>query len=852
MPPPGQGGRPPMNRPPMPPNGPGRPMPMAPGNPVASNETEMLPLVMEDEYLDHELPAEPGLLTHHDGELDRDNYDSYEHDAFFEEEDAADPDAPTEEELKKAKRKKIWRRVRRTGYVLAGLSMIAPIIMFFVMYQTVTVPDPKSVIAALDQPYTIYYSDGSVMQNVASGSGNRQLVTYDQVPDVVKHAVMAAEDATFETNSGFDVKGIFRAVWISVTGGSSGGSTISQQYIKNASGQNQRSITRKFTELVKAYKLNRTQSKNDILTGYLNIVYFGRGAYGIQAASKAYYGKELKDLTKNEAATLAGMIQSPNSWTSATYVHRRWDYVTGQMIQKGWMTDAEKATQQGKAPVFIDYTSASGSTNLAGKEYLYWVVKEVKDELAAQNLTEDQLKQTGAKIYTTIDPKAEEMAVASQQKVMSANDGTSYTTTSSTGKPIDHTLASAQVSIDPSTGGIVAYYGGAGIKTWGYDLASQPHPPGSSFKPLVFMSAMQNNSNVGLGSTYDSTSGQTILGQPIANADGETCSDVKNCTVKEGMTKSVNTVFALMASQNGTSKVRDTAWEAGIAKQLPSGTCGEQPTLIAIDPTTCKPGSVDIGISIGQYAVRPLDMAQAYATIANNGNLIPSHFVSKVTDTAGSSTLYQFTTQATPAFDKNDQTHNQQLARNVIESMTDVASHSYNALASNRPNAAKTGTSQAGKSGHNAHAWMVGFTPQIVTAVWVGNRGNDDSPIYGNYKNPVGSKKKHYDIYGREEPAYIWSDFMDNYLANKPVVQFPALSVLGTAIPTSTVAPTTTTPSTTQPSTTAPTSTTSKTTTPTISSSSDTPSPTNTGGIGNPFTSTTPTTSRGKSSSPST
>jgi membrane peptidoglycan carboxypeptidase len=318
-------------------------------------------------------------------------------------------------------------------------------------------------------------------------------------------------------------------------------------------------------------------------------------------------------------------------------------------------------------------------------------------------------------------------------------------------------------------------------------MAQVPHHPGSSFKPFTFLAAMEKDPSVGLGSTYNGTPDQKIEGQLIHNAGDESCG--QNCTVKTGMTKSVNTVFANMAAQTGVDRVRQAAYQAGIAKKLPDGRCGKQPTLVEMHG--CSPGDPAIGIAIGQYPVRTVDMAQAYATFANQGLRIPAHFVTKVTDADGN-VLYQATQGPTAAFDKGDRYHNAQLARNVTASLSDVAAYSGTPLAGNRPNAAKTGTATYRKTDHNMAAWMVGYTPQIATAVWVGH-WNKPAPIYGDYENTKGPSH-HYDIYGREEPAYIWQAYMNDYLHGKPVKKFGPLHPLGKA-PLSSSAP----PSTAQP-----------------------------------------------------
>jgi membrane peptidoglycan carboxypeptidase len=648
--------------------------------------------------------------------------------------------------------------VRRTCYIAIFALAIVPPLVFFIAYQVVSVPSPATAAARLDKPVTYQFADGSPLDVHTPPGGNRKLLTAEQIPRTMVHATEAAEDASFETNPGFDVSGVMQAVLKHLGGGDGGGSTISQQYVKQATGNNQHTYTRKALEVVRAYKMNRQQSKTEIMTAYLNTIYFGRGAYGIGAASQAYFDEPASRLTPSQAALLAGLIQAPSRSDEPAYTHQRWQYVMSQMREHHWIT--REQYRQASFPSTVTGERAAGDTLTAKNQYLRFIVKRVKAELTSQGISPADLAQAGATVHTTIKPAAEKKAVAAAHKVLSAD--TKY-----------ETLASSLVSLDPKTGGIVAYYGGDPDQT-AYDMAQVPHHPGSSFKPFTFLAAMENDPSVGLGSTYNGTPNQTVEGQLIHNAGDESCG--ASCTVKTGMTKSVNTVFANMAAKTGVDHVRQAAYQAGIAKKLPYGRCGEKPTLVEMHG--CTPGDPAIGISIGQYPVRTVDMAQAYATFANQGFRVPAHFVTKVTDADGN-VLYQATQGPTPAFDKGDRYRNAQLARNVTASLSDVADYSGTPLAAGRPNAAKTGTATYKKSGHNMAAWMVGYTPQVATAVWVGH-WNKPAPIYGNYKNTKGASN-HYDIYGREEPAYIWQAYMNDYLQGKPVKKFGTLHPLGTA-----------------------------------------------------------------------
>nr|WP_275403860.1 transglycosylase domain-containing protein [Pseudonocardia acidicola] len=629
------------------------------------------------------------------------------------------------------------------------------------------------------------------MYTKAGAGGSHQLVTWAQIPQSMKNAQMAAEDETFMTNSGFDLKAIVRTLWNQLSGGTGGGSTIGQEYVKKATGNDQHTFTRKFLELVESYKMTNTYSKQDILTAYLNTVYFGRGAYGVQAAAKAFFGEDVGQLTNEQAALLAGMVQLPSYANSAPYEQQRYSYVMGRLLANRWISQAEFNAAQFPTPV----PESTGTTSLSPTRQ--YIVTEIFNELAQKGLSEQALSRNGAKIYTTISPAAQADAERTVPKIMSADK--SY--------PDE---AAALVSIDPRTGGIIAYYGGDGSTS--YDLAMTPQQPGSSFKPYVFAAALQNDpQDIGLNTLYDGSDNQTIDGQVVHNADGES---TQQTTVKEAMTKSINTVFYRMGAQVGVDNVRTAAWEAGIPKRITSSLGSSYDSLQQDDQTGKGTGQTQLGISIGQYPVRPIDQAQGYATFADNGMYIPAHFVAKVSDYQGGE-LYRFDTPATQAF-SSDPTTNAEIAHTVTESMTDVAGSSGDGLDNNRPDAAKTGTAQYQNSGHNSEAWMVGYTPQVATAVWFGNK-KQPAPIYGNYHNGFGPESG-YNVYGREEPGYIWQAFMNTYLADQPMTPFPDAQTIegGTnysGMPTTTVsAP----PSATDSPTTAP--------------ATDTPTPTTTDG----------------------
>jgi membrane peptidoglycan carboxypeptidase len=748
-----------------------RPGGFGPGTPnqgPADRATDHLPPVPDPSA---KYRPEPNLLTHRD--------DDYLQDAEARDHYRDAPAGLTEDEARQLKHRRAWRWVRRVLYVLIFLGVTGPIAAFYLIYQNVTVPDPKTVAFGQAQPITYYYADGTVMDKISTNA--RIFINANTIPVNVRRAVEAAEDETFETNNGFDIKAIARTAYNQLTGGTGGGSTITQEYIKVATGNNQHSISRKVNEAVEAYKMTKTYTnKNDILAAYLNTVYFGRGAYGIESAARLYYNVKAADLSPQQAALLAGMIQLPGDANIPSYQHRRFTYVWGRMLANHWITDAQFKAGAFPTPLPLAQTQ---------QQSIPWdrqlIVNQVDQELANAGWSSEALKAQGAQIYTTIDPKAmtdAENSIAShlatdtqftngQPLVLNGRAVTNTGGPVAKGNPqVKGTETAALVSINPTNGEVVAYYGGNDQKTTEIDSANTPHQAGSSFKPYVLAAGLEYQPDkIGLNAIFD-TKAQTIQGVPIHNADGDTCPSP--CTVKDAMTNSINVVFYLMGQQVGSERVRDAALQAGIA---PTEVIGNSKV-----PSLSEPGSkaasptVHGGIAIGQYEVRPLDQAQGYATFANNGMYIQAHFVRKVIDTTGQRTLVQFSKPPAPAFG-TDPTTSARIARTVSDSMSDVATGSHFALAKGRPADAKTGTqdfslpnSKAGTN-YNSQAWTIGFTPQLVTAVWFGHY-DTPGPIFGR-GNGGGSGT--YNVFGRMEPGSIWKTFMDTYLADQPVQQFP-------------------------------------------------------------------------------
>jgi len=547
---------------------------------------------------------------------------------------------------------------------------------------------PTADEAVNNQVATISYADGTDLTRLVPEEGNRTKVAFEQIPPHVREAVLAAEDRSFYTNPGFDVSGIARAVLNQLQGGAGGGSTITQQYVKNALVGDQASLWRKYKELIVSVKVSQEKSKDEILTDYLNTIYFGRGAYGIQSAAQAYFAKDVGQLTPAEGALLAGVIQSPSRWDPAIDPQKavqRWDFVMDGMESQGWLSphDREAATfpptQQRRV---------GGTGSLADSRG--HVVNAVKAELDSLGISDQEMSQAGLTITTTIDPTRQARAVEAAQDSL-------------TGQPDN--LRSAVVAIDPRTGGVTAYYGGDnGV---GLDYARVSKQPGSTFKPFVVLAALMHDPPIGLGTVFD---GREQAG--LRNAEGADC---PRCDVKQAMTLSNNVVFTTLAAKVGPENVAAAARAAGITSPLD-------------DP--------DARLALGNKEVTPVELASAYATIAAGGVWHAPHFISKVVTSDGR-VLYESPDS------QGERRFSARVARNTVEAMLGVASADDRAIG--RPVAAKTGTVQSRFEGENNDAWFSGFTPELATTVWIGTDMN--SPIRTASGRPIDGRSLPGDVW---------------------------------------------------------------------------------------------------------
>ena len=602
-------------------------------------------------------------------------------------------------------------------------------------YVSIDVLDPDDI--ALPQRSTAYYSDGTT-ELASFASQDRTVIPFEDIPKVVQHAVVAAEDRTFYENSGIDVKGLGRAAIGNVkavfTGGKkTGGSSITQQYAERFyTDGTTTDYVGKFKEVLMAIKIDREQSKDLILTNYLNTIYFGRGAYGIESAAQKYFGVSASDLTLSQAALIAGVIPSPTNWdprVNEAKAQERWAYVLDGMVRGGWITQEERDAQV--FPTTIEYTQ----TNTLGGQTGY-LVEMVKAELESKaGITEAELNSGGLRIVTTIDKEMQDAAVAAVEALP---------------EDAPENLSTSIVTIDADTGGYLAVYGGKDYIAKQYNSATQGQAQaGSTFKPFTLMAGLEAGKT--LKDTFDGNSPKKFGNAEINNFGSVNWGRV---TLEKATEQSINTAYVALNEEVGPEATVDVATRAGI----PTETTDLLPVLSNV---------------LGTASVHPVDMAAAYTTFATNGQTRTPHIVAEVTE--GTDARY------TPAL-SSEQVFTPDNTAEVTYALTKVVEEGSGKTVKSLgvPVAGKTGTSNDNKS-----AWFVGYTPKYVTAVALyqsGPNGEQESITpFGKYVLSG--------ITGSTIPADLWTDYMGTVLDGKEVLQFPARAK-ATAKPTPTPTPT--------------------------------------------------------------
>ncbi|MFJ6383774.1 transglycosylase domain-containing protein [Kitasatospora sp. NPDC092039] len=648
----------------------------------------------------------------------------------------------------------LWRRLLPTWRVTLG-TLTALFLLavggFAVLYVIVPVPDPNAHAVAQNNIYL--YADGTT-EIARTGAVNRTDVTIDQIPLQTQQAVVSAEDRTFYQNRGIDLKGMLRAGWNTLTGkGMQGGSTITQQYVKNYYLTQDRTIERKGRELLIALKVDQQRDKREILAGYLNSSYFGRGAYGIQSAAHAYYGVDVSRLTLGQGAYLASLLQAPSRYDvrTATPANRekavaRWNYALDGMVQLGFVTPADRAATAFPEPV--DPQPATGLAGQAG--YLVGVADDYL--VSSGTLDAATLKAGGWRITTTFDkPRQDAFVKAVQEQLTGELDPK--------GRPdTDTDVRVAGASVEPATGRVVAVYGGPDYAKQPYnDALRQDNQIGSTFKPIDLAAGLvaqhaPDGRPITTESRYDGTSERPVTGGPTPYAPpNEDDIDYGDVTLRYAMVKSVNSVYAQEGVDAGLARVRETAVKLGI----PDDVRGMDPANTSMTLGTATPSA--------------LDLAGAYAALADHGRAHTPWSVLELERVNAGGAV------DVPRMPEHNPT--EALDREIADSVTDVLRDVISprgtgaaALELGRPAAGKTGTTDS-----NLSAWFAGYTPELATTVGL-FRENPKT----HAKEPLAGTAGLTRINGGAFPTRIWTAYTAAALDGTPTQDFDLRTGRGT------------------------------------------------------------------------
>lgn len=607
---------------------------------------------------------------------------------------------------------------------LVGLVMVVLMVsIFYFAYRATEIPTPNSAFQA--QTTKIYYAGGK--NEVGSfATQNRESIPLAEIPASMQEAVVAAEDRTFWTNNGIDAKGILRAAFSNAKGNSTqGASTITQQYVKILYLTQERTLKRKVKEAILSLKIQQQQSKSQILEGYLNTIYFGRGAYGVQAAANAFFGIPAKKLNVAQSAMLAAVLNSPNFLSpdrnddSRAALLARYKYVISSMLDTGKLTSEAAAKIENKLPKI---TKARTSNTYGGQKG--FMLDLVKDELLKLGFEEDQILAGGLRVTTTFTQKAMDAAKAAVAEQRPEGLG-------------EKNLHVATASVDVKTGSLLGFYSGQDYLKSQINWAKYGGPPGSTFKAFAIAAGLEEGFS--LKDTFQGNSPYEIGGIEFNNqGEGRGRSYGSRISLLTAAENSVNTAFVdlTQAMDNGPRKIVDTAVALGIPANSPG-----------LD--------ANAGVALGSATIGPMSMANAYASIANGGKANELHVIAKVTRADGE-VLYT-------AKDESEQAIPEDVAADTSFALQNVVARGTgrNAKLSDRPVAGKTGTA-TNDDGDVVSSWFVGYTPQVATAVmYVRGKGsgalNDYLPTF----------------YGGEYPARTFQDLMSRVMDGLEVEDFP-------------------------------------------------------------------------------
>ena len=572
------------------------------------------------------------------------------------------------------------------------------------------------------QTSKVYDLDGKLITEFHAEE-NREIIPFSAMSENIKHAIIAIEDKRFYEHQGVDYVRIIGAAIADIRAGelAEGASTITQQVVKNIYFSPEKTWRRKINEALIAIQLERNYTKDKIIEMYLNTIYFGTGTYGIEKASEIYLGKNASDLSIAEAAMLAGMVQAPeiyspfNNIESAKY---RRDHVITQMYEQGFI-DSKEYLGALAEPI---ETNGSGNNMISGQssnKIAPYFIDFVKQQLYEQKFNDYDVFKGGLRIYTTLDLDLQNKAQEAVTAVFPEKIAPSY----------------SLICADPSNGYIYALIGGKDYKESKFNIATQgKRQPGSVFKTLVLMESVRQN--ISSRNEFDPNGPLTIDMEEGPDWIVNNYADQQfgeKMSIADATTNSVNVVFAQLIMQVGAENVESLCSEMEIYD------IGNNPAIAL--------GGLEIGIT-------PMDVSKVFSTLASGGVYHKPVSILKITDAQGN-ILYQY--------DPDIELGNKRILKEsvsyyitgILKSVID--SGTGRGANIGRPSAGKTGTTSGYKD-----AWFAGYTPELVTVVWMGN------PESSEPMEPINDRV----VVGGTYPADIWREFMTLALADRPINDF--------------------------------------------------------------------------------
>jgi penicillin-binding protein 1A len=656
-------------------------------------------------------------------------------------------------------RSRLRRVLRWTLWLAVPAVAVAAGTVVGLIYAFARVPLPAEVPTA----QTIVFLDASGKQEIGtlSAQENRRVVKLDKIPEDARRAVLAAEDRDFYEHGAISWRGLARASAANLLRRriSEGGSTITQQYVKNAfpGVGRDRTLFRKLKEAVIAVKLERKFSKDQILEFYMNTVYFGRGAYGIDAAARTYFKQKAENLEPAQSALLAGVIRSPEFYGKkehATSAKARRNYILQAMVDRGWLTAKSGRTAMA-SKLGVSWASTRGG--IANSDAPYFLEK-VRQYLVARYGAE-AVNLGGLRVRTTLDMGMQKLADATVKRIL--NDP-------------KHDPRAALVAIDPRNGAVRAMHGGRNFKSrqWNYATDSV-RQAGSTMKPFVLAQAL--NAGISVNTVYPGPAELIVNGEDFKNY-GDT--NYGPMTLRDATRLSVNTIYVQLMQVVGPERVAKFAKAHGLAAELGG------PPDPKRDPRPLEAAPVlkpVLALSLGSGDVTTLQLASAFGTWANRGIHQAPHLVEKVVDPRGRVLEDHRGQQGTQVIAREHADTMNLVLRGAVENGTGHEARLYG-----REVAGKTGTTS-----DFTDARFVGYTTNLVTSVWLG---------FDDHEKKLVGVRGYDGISGGTLPAQIFHEFMDAATRNRPSDPFVLPERLGGVV----LNPTTTSPPVTVPPTTQP------------------------------------------------